>query len=99
MSDPRVMKVRPGHLLRALCGIENWIKGVRKVLVQMDPNLEIEIKQHHPSWDWAASGGNIPTVHGCPPPEIKDPGDPTNPPQVEGCPPPEWYQDDCPERT
>jgi hypothetical protein len=96
MNDQKPIKVTPAHLIRALCGIENWIKGIRKVLLQMDQNQEIELSRHLPGWDWIAysgsgGGGNVPTIKGCPPPDIYEGI------EVKGCPPPDWYQEDCPD--
>jgi hypothetical protein len=82
----------PAQLVRSLCGLENWIKGIRKVLAQMDPDQEIVLREHLPHY--AAEYDNMPYVKGCPPPDIyQDPnGDPV---QVKGCPPPDWYQEPC----
>jgi hypothetical protein len=52
---------------------------------------EIELTEHLPNFK---SGGNIPYVKGCPPPDIyvNDNGMV----DVKNCPPPDWYQEECP---
>jgi hypothetical protein len=99
MSNGTPMKITAGHLIRALCSIEQWLKGIRKVLMQLPEDAEIDVSQHLPDWDWErfmgkSGGGNIPTVKGCPPPDFYESGG--NIPEIKGCPPPDWYQEPCP---
>jgi hypothetical protein len=93
MSAKAKYTTTPAHLVRSLCGVENWLKGIRKVLVQMDPDQEIVLKSHLP--DFATESDNMPLMKGCPPPEIYE--DEEGCPRVmKGCEPPPWYQEDCP---
>jgi len=93
MSASRKYAVTPQEIVRTLCSIENWIKGVRKVIAQMDPNMQIVLSDHLPNY--ADTSDSMPMVKGCPPPDVHtdENGVPID---VRGCPPPDWYQEKCP---
>jgi hypothetical protein len=93
MSAKAKYTTTPAHLVRSLCGIENWLKGIRKVLAQMDPDAEIPLNRHLP--DFATESDNMPVVKGCPPPVVYTEDEMDI--KVRGCPPPPWYQDECPQ--
>lgn len=92
MSEKPKIIATPAQIIRSLCGIENWLKGVRKTLEHMDPDQVIHLDSHLP--DFASARDNMPYVKGCPPPDIYT-DDREEKVDVKGCPPPDWYQEDC----
>lgn len=93
MTTKGKCKVTAEELERALCSLENWLKGIRKVIAQMPKDWEIVVSDHLPDFECDGPGG-VPTIKGCPPPDIYD-SDGTGIPTIKGCPPPDWYQEPC----